>query len=135
MQTANAPYLPSAFSFSSRSLSSGHLLERHVWARSPIPQGAEACYSSTFANSKYFSKNYSTPIPSSSCISSCPIRNSQVPNWTARSIGAADASAQAQRTPNETVEQENQPIHTHALDVLNSRENGSLYVHMKMEDK
>ena len=28
---------PSAFSFSSRSLSSGHLLERRVWARSPIP--------------------------------------------------------------------------------------------------
>lgn len=36
-QTANAPYLPSAFSFSSRSLSSGHLLERRVWGRSPIP--------------------------------------------------------------------------------------------------
>ena len=32
------PYLPSAFSFSSRSPSSGHLLERRVWARSPIPQ-------------------------------------------------------------------------------------------------
>lgn len=28
---------PSAFSFSSRSPSSGHLLERHVWARSSIP--------------------------------------------------------------------------------------------------
>lgn len=27
------PYLPSAFSFSSRSPSSGHLLERRVWAR------------------------------------------------------------------------------------------------------
>lgn len=72
--------LPSAFSFSSRSLNSGHLLERRVWARSLIPQGAEAYYSFTFTNSKHFSKNYSTPIPSSSCISSCLIWNSQVPN-------------------------------------------------------
>lgn len=34
-------YLPSAFSFSSNSLSSGHFLERRVWARSPTPPTAD----------------------------------------------------------------------------------------------
>ena len=128
-------YFPSAFSFSSRSPSSGHLLERRVWARSPIPHGAEACYNSTFAVAKHFSKNYSTATSSSSCISSHQFGTHEFRIKQLAALEPQRHRRKPKRYQSTTGGQTNLSIHTHTLSALSSRWNGPLYIHMKMEGK